>query len=92
MLERLNHLSYLGLRDLLLTIMHIIRHNDEKLDNFMEEALVVMTREDMSADELTAYVLKTGEFGVTAMALLDAANTSTYGNPEITTVNLGTRN
>lgn len=71
---------------------HNLGHNDEKLDNFMEEALVVMTREDMSADELTAYVLKTGEFGVTAMALLDAANTSTYGNPEITTVNLGTRN
>lgn len=71
---------------------HNLGHKDEKIDNFMEEALTVMIREDMSADELTAFVLKTGELGVTAMALLDTANTSTYGNPEITKVNIGTRN
>ncbi len=71
---------------------HNLGYKDEKIDNFMEEALVVMTREDMSADELTAFVLKTGELGVSTMALLDTANTSTYGNPEITKVNIGTRN
>ncbi|NDW11258.1 hydroxylamine reductase, partial [Dysgonomonas sp. 520] len=58
---------------------------------FMQEALVATTQE-LSADELTALVLKCGEYGVKTMALLDKANTSTYGNPEITKVNIGVRN
>ncbi len=57
---------------------------------FMQEALVATT-EDLSADELTALVLKCGQYGVKTMALLDKANTSTYGNPEITKVNIGVR-
>ena len=43
------------------------------------------------ADDLVALTLRTGEHGVKAMALLDAGNTSRYGNPEITTVNIGVR-
>ncbi|MBE9486968.1 MAG: hydroxylamine reductase, partial [Chloroflexi bacterium] len=58
---------------------------------FMVSALVSTTK-DLSVDEMVGLVLKCGETAVTAMALLDEANTSTYGNPEITTVNLGVRN
>ncbi|MDH6534329.1 hydroxylamine reductase [Parabacteroides sp. 52] len=65
--------------------------DDEDIQSFMQEALVATTQ-DLSADELTALVLKCGEYGVKTMALLDKANTSTYGNPEITKVNIGVRN
>ena len=59
--------------------------------DFMVSALASTTR-DLSVDEMVAQVLKCGEVAVTTMALLDEANTTTYGNPEITTVNLGVRN
>lgn len=49
------------------------------------------TTKDLSVDEMVALVMKTGENAVTTMALLDEANTKTYGNPEITEVNLGVR-
>ncbi|MDL2227784.1 hydroxylamine reductase [Odoribacter sp. OttesenSCG-928-L07] len=65
--------------------------DDNDIHAFMQEALVATTKE-LSADELTALVLKCGEYGVKTMALLDKANTSTYGNPEITKVNIGVRN
>lgn len=58
---------------------------------FMHRALNATTL-DLGADELVALVLECGKFGVDAMALLDQANTETYGNPEITEVNLGVRN
>lgn len=70
---------------------HNLGHSDETLDSFMEEALAATTK-DLTADELVALTLKTGEYGVNAMALLDKANTSAYGSPEITKVNIGTRN
>lgn len=66
-------------------------YEDLEVYAFMEEALVATTQ-DFSAEELTALVLKCGEYGVKTMALLDKANTSTYGNPEITKVNIGVRN
>ncbi|MCL2435655.1 MAG: hydroxylamine reductase [Lentimicrobiaceae bacterium] len=65
---------------------------DVEIYAFMQEALVATTNENLSADELTGLVLKCGSFGVKVMALLDKANTSTYGNPEITKVNIGVRN
>ncbi|MBF0645693.1 hydroxylamine reductase [Desulfuromonas acetoxidans] len=58
---------------------------------FMISALAGTTRE-LSVEEMIGQVLKCGEVAVTAMALLDEANTSTYGNPEITKVNIGVRN
>jgi len=64
---------------------------DENLYTFMKKALVSTTKE-LSVDEMVAIVLEAGKFGVDAMALLDKANTSTYGNPEITKVNIGVRN
>ncbi len=65
-------------------------HEDPAIYSFMQEALVATTREDLTADELVTLVMETGKHGVTAMALLDKANTSAYGNPEITNVNIGT--
>jgi len=59
---------------------------------FMQRALVATTDNSLSIDELTALVLETGSYGVKVMELLDKANTSNYGNPEITKVNLGVRN
>jgi hydroxylamine reductase len=58
-------------------------YEDEEIYAHIEDALAEVSRNDISADELTALVLKVGSFGVKAMALLDKANTSTYGNPEL---------
>lgn len=58
--------------------------------DFMSSALTSTTKE-LSVDEMVAFVLKCGETAVTTMALLDEANTSTYGNPEISKVNIGVR-
>ncbi|MDP8266256.1 MAG: hydroxylamine reductase [Candidatus Aceula meridiana] len=62
-------------------------YNDE-IFAFAVKAMAAIAK-DLSADELTALVLETGEVSVKAMALLDEANTKTYGNPEITKVNIG---
>jgi hydroxylamine reductase len=62
---------------------------DEKIYAFLVEGLAALDK-DLSADELVALVLRAGECGVTTMALLDAANTGAYGNPEISEVNIGT--
>ncbi|MBM7867943.1 hydroxylamine reductase [Heliobacterium gestii] len=59
---------------------------------FIYEALAATLNDGLSAQELVSLTLKTGQFGVTAMALLDKANTAKYGNPEITKVNIGVRN
>jgi hydroxylamine reductase len=58
---------------------------------FMHRGLAA-TEKDLSVDDLVALVLECGKFGVDVMALLDKANTESYGNPEITEVNLGVRN
>ena len=65
---------------------------DPEIHTFMQEALVATANDDLPAEELTALVLKCGSMGVKVMALLDKANTTTYGNPEITKVNIGVRN
>ncbi len=59
---------------------------------FMQKALVDTLDDSLGAAELTALTLETGKYGVQVMALLDKANTTSYGNPEITKVNLGVRN
>ena len=64
---------------------------DENIYAFLVEGMAALDKE-LSADELVALVLKAGEFGVTTMALLDAANTGAYGNPEISEVNIGVSN
>lgn len=59
---------------------------------FMEKALVATINDELGVNELIPLVLETGKYGVEAMALLDEANTTAYGNPEITEVNIGVRN
>ncbi|MBQ6224345.1 MAG: hydroxylamine reductase [Campylobacter sp.] len=63
--------------------------DDESVDIFIQEALSKTLDDSLSIDELIALALETGKFGVSGMALLDSANTTAYGNPEITQVNLG---
>lgn len=65
---------------------------DPDIYSFIYEALAALLDDSLGADELVALTLKTGEYGVKAMALLDKANTAEYGNPEITEVNIGVRN
>lgn len=67
-------------------------YKETELFRFMQYALSEVARKDITADELIALVMKTGEYGVKGMALLDKANTSAYGHPEMTRVNIGVRN
>jgi hydroxylamine reductase len=67
-------------------------YEDEKIIEFIEKVLLATTNDSLSVDDLVGLVLECGKFGVEAMALLDKANTSSYGNPEITKVNIGVRN
>ena len=68
-----------------------IGKEDLAINTFIYEALAATLDDSLSADDLVALTLKTGEYGVKVMALLDEANTSRFGNPEITEVNIGVR-
>ncbi len=70
--------------------LNLGKENDE-LYVFTYKALAATLDDSLSAGDLVALTLKTGEYGVSVMALLDEANTSKYGNPEITQVNIGVR-
>ncbi|MGP1380677.1 MAG: hydroxylamine reductase [Porphyromonas gingivalis] len=87
----LKELTIYGLKGLAAYAEHADRlgYVDEEINAFTERALHDVTMGLLSAEELTALVLETGSFGVKVMALLDKANTETYGNPEITEVNIG---
>ena len=63
--------------------------DDGEVDAFLQRALAATLDDSLSADELVALTLETGKYGVSGMALLDKANTTAYGNPEITRVNIG---
>ena len=65
---------------------------DENVDEFMESTLAKLMDDSLSVEDLIDLTLQTGSNGAAAMALLDSANTSAYGNPEITEVNIGVRN
>lgn len=66
-----------------------LMQSDEELDAFLQRALAATLDDSLSVDDLVALTLETGKFGVSGMALLDKANTTAYGNPEITKVKLG---
>lgn len=68
---------------------HNLGFADDAIFAFLEKGLVATLNPGLGAGELTALVLECGKFGVSAMALLDKANTTRYGNPEITKVNIG---
>lgn len=93
-IRSLRELIIYGLKGLSAYSKHAnaLLHNNEEVDAFLQEALAATLNDNLTVDELVALTLKTGEYGVQGMALLDAANTETYGNPEITTVNIGVGN
>lgn len=90
----LRELMTYGIKGMAAYADHAMRLGKEikEIVMFMEKGLLATLDDSLSADELTALVLETGKFSVEAMAVLDAANTETYGNPEITEVNIGVRN
>lgn len=90
----LRELTIYGLKGMAAYLEHAYNmgYEDNAIYAFMQKALVMTTDDTLSADELTALVLETGEYGVQAMALLDKAHNETYGSPEITEVNIGVRN
>jgi hydroxylamine reductase len=69
----------------------VLNYQDKGLYAFVQKALASMINDNLTLEENIALVLETGKFGVDAMALLDKANTESYGNPEISEVNIGTR-
>lgn len=89
----LKELIIYGLKGLCAYMKHanILKHENEEVDAFIQKTLSVLIDEVLSVDELVALTLKTGEFGVKGMALLDSANSGTYGNPEMTEVSIGVR-
>ena len=89
----LKELIIYGLKGLCAYMKHanILKHENEEVDAFIQKTLSVLIDEVLSVDELVALTLKTGEFGVKGMALLDGANSGTYGNPEMTEVSIGVR-
>ncbi|MCX0388007.1 hydroxylamine reductase [Clostridium perfringens] len=93
-IRSLRELIMYGLKGLAAYMEHAMNlgHDKEEVHAFMAETLVKILDDSLSVDELTALALETGKFGVDGMALLDEANTSTYGHPEITKVNIGVRN
>jgi len=86
----LRELLVIGLKGMAAYADHaaVLGVQKDEIFDFLFEALASTTK-DLSVDEMVGMVLKCGEFGVTTMAALDGANTSAYGNPELTEVNLG---
>ncbi len=90
-IRSLRELITYGLKGLAAYSKHAnaLLEDDEEIDAFMQEALAKTLDDSLTVDDLVALTLETGKWGVQGMALLDKANTSTYGNPEITEVNIG---
>ena len=92
-IRSLRELIIYGLKGLAAYTKHAnaLLQDDPEVDAFLQSTLAATLDDSLSADDLTALALKTGEYGVKGMALLDKANTEAYGNPEITKVNIGVR-
>ena len=93
-LRSLKELVVYGLKGMAAYAEHALNlgYANDEVNAFLSKALAATTRTDIGMDELVALVMETGKYGVDVMALLDKANTESYGNPEITEVNIGTRN
>src|SRR5574344_374971 len=92
-LRSLKELIVYGLKGMAAYLEHAMRlgFDDLSIHSFIQQALATIATGNLSVEEWTALVLRTGEVGVQTMALLDKANTTRYGNPEITKVNIGVR-
>jgi hydroxylamine reductase len=87
----LRELIVYGLKGLAAYMKHAneLTYDNAEVSTFMQKALAATLDDTLTANDLIALTLETGKFGVDGMALLDTANTSTYGNPELTKVNIG---
>ncbi len=90
-IRSLKELVVLGLKGLAAYYEHAARlgYTDAAITDFMGDALAIIANPDADMNTLLNCVLETGKWGVNGMALLDKANTTSYGNPEITKVNIG---
>jgi len=90
----LRELLTYGLKGMAAYADHAMRLGKEvkEIVMFIEKALISTLDDSLSVDEMVAMVMEAGKFSVDAMAVLDAANTESYGHPEITEVNIGVRN
>ena len=90
-IRSLRELITYGLKGLAAYTKHAnaLLREDGAVDAFLQKALAATLDDSLTAEDLTALALETGKYGVQGMALLDEANTSAYGNPEITRVNIG---
>lgn len=93
-IRSLRELITYGLKGLAAYVHHAanLGYSNQDINNFFYKALVKVSVNTQTVDDLVALTLETGDYGVKGMALLDEANTSKYGNPEITEVNVGVRN
>ena len=91
-IRSLSELALYGLKGLCAYLKHAnaLGYSSDEIDAFVQRALAKLVEDNLDGENLTALVLEIGKWGVDAMALLDKANTESYGNPEITKVKLGT--
>ena len=87
----LRELITYGLKGMSAYVKHAnaLGFDEDEVNAFMQSTLAKLLNDKLSLNELVALTLETGKFGVNGMALLDKANTTTYGHPEITKVNIG---
>ncbi|MFQ8892744.1 MAG: hydroxylamine reductase [Clostridium sp.] len=87
----LRELITYGLKGMSAYLKHAneLGYDSEEVNIFLQKALAATLNDSLSLEELISLTLETGKFGVDGMALLDKANTESYGNPEITKVNIG---
>lgn len=90
-IRSLRELITYGLKGLSAYSKHanVLLHDNEEVDAFIQRALTATLDDTLGVDELVALTLETGKYGVNGMELLDKANTTAYGNPEISRVNIG---
>ena len=93
-IRSLRELITYGLKGLAAYSKHAnaLLQDNEEVDAFIQKALAKTLDDSLTVDDLVALTLETGKYGVDGMALLDKANTEAYGNPEVTTVDIGVRN
>lgn len=92
-IRSLRELITYGLKGLSAYLRHarVLHKESREINDFLEDTLARLLDRNLSVDDLFALTMKTGEYGVKGMALLDEANTSAYGQPEITKVDIGVR-
>lgn len=93
-IRSLRELITYGLKGLSAYMKHAmnLKYNNEEVHAFMAKALAATIDDSLTVDDLVTLALEAGKYGVDGMALLDKANTESYGHPEITTVDIGVRN